>query len=99
MELKAMSTNKMLSLVIVSGMVAFGALPARAESLPALEAAQIANSTSLNVDAGASKGTDESLVSMERDQFGNSAEPDVDASASRGHDKSIVGQELEQIPH
>jgi hypothetical protein len=94
-----MSTNKMLSLVVVSGIMAFSALPARAESLSALESAQISDSTSLNVDAGASKGADESLVSMERDQFGNSAEPDVDASASHGHDKSIVSQELEQIPH
>ncbi len=94
-----MSTNKMLSFVVVSGVMAFASLPARAESLPALEAAQIANSTSLNVDPAASRGADESLVSMERDQFGNSAEPDVDAGASRGHDKSIVDQERDQIPH
>jgi hypothetical protein len=94
-----MSTNKMLSLVVISGVLAFSGLPASAESLSTLERAQISDSTSLNVDAGASEGADESLVSMERDQFGNSAEPDVDAGASRGHDKSIVSQELEQIPH
>jgi hypothetical protein len=94
-----MSMNKMFSLVVVSCVMALSALPARAESLSALERAQISDSTSLNVDPAASRGADESIVSMERDQFGNSAEPDVDAAASKGADASIVSQELNQIPH
>ena len=54
-----MSTNKMLSLVVISGVLAFSGLPASAESLSTLERAQISDSTSLNVDAGASEGADE----------------------------------------
>ncbi len=93
-----MSINKIVSLAIVSSALAFSAIPANAESLPALENSQISDRT-VATYSGSTSGTDASVAQQEVEQFGNSARPDVDASASRGHDESLVKIEDEQIPH
>lgn len=94
-----MPTNKKLSLVVLSGVLALYISPAYAESLDKLEKAQMGNSTASDVDPGASKGTDKSIVKQERDQLGGSTGPNVDPGASKGPDASIVDQERQQIPH
>ncbi len=94
-----MSMTKIFSLVIVASGLALSGVPANAESLPALEAAQISDRSVLSYGASATRGSDVSVTQQELDQFGNSARPDVDASASRGHDDSLVQIEDEQIPH
>lgn len=95
-----MSKNKILSLAIVSGVLAFSGVPAFAESIPAIENAQISDRTVPTYDSmGTGNGMETSVTQQELDQYGNSARPDVDASASRGHDASIVEMQDEQIPH
>jgi hypothetical protein len=94
-----MSMNKIFSLAVVAGALALSSAPASAESLTALEAAQISDRTVPSYGASATRGSDVSVTQQELDQFGNSARPDVDASASRGHDDSLVQIEDEQIPH
>ncbi len=93
-----MSMNSIFSLAIVAGVLALSGVPANAESLPALENAQISDRT-VPTYSGATRGSDASVSQQEVDQFGNSARPDVDASASRGHDDSLVTIEDGQIPH
>ncbi len=92
-----MSMNSILSLAIVSGVLALSGVPANAESLPALVNSQISDRTAPSY--GSTTGSDVSVTGQEIEQFGNSAQPDVDASASRGHDASLVQMEYEQIPH
>jgi hypothetical protein len=89
---------KILSLAIVSGVLALSGAQANAESLPALEASQISD-RSVPTFSGSTAGSEASVTQQEVDQFGNSAQPDVDASASRGHDDSLVRLQYEQIPH
>jgi len=93
-----MSTNKVLSFMIVSGVLALSGVPASAESIPSLVNAQISDRTVPTYSSMVS-GPDASVTEQELDQFGNSAAPDVDASASRGHDASLVRMEDQQIPH
>ncbi len=93
-----MSMNSIFSLAVVASVLALSGVPANAESLPALENAQISDRT-VPTYSGATSGSDLSVTAQEIDQFGNSSRPDVDASASRGHDDSLVKIEDEQIPH
>jgi len=90
--------NKILSLVLVASALALSGASANAESLPALENAQISDRSVMSY-SGSTRGTEASVTEQELDQFGNSARPDVDASASRGQDDSLVHLEYEQIPH
>jgi len=93
-----MSTNNIFSLAIVAGVLALSGVPANAETLPALENAQISD-RAVPTYSGSTAGTEASVTQQELDQFGNSARPDVDWRASRGHDDSIVHMEYEQLPH
>lgn len=93
-----MSMNKILSMVLVASAFALSGASANAESLPALENAEISDRT-VPTYSGSTGGSEASVAEQEIDQLGNSARPDVDASASRGHNDSLVHLEYEQIPH
>jgi hypothetical protein len=93
-----MTMDKILSLALIAGALALSGVPANAESLPALENAQISDRATSSY-SGSASGAETSVTRQEIDQFGNSGRPDVDASASRGHDDSLVHLEYEQIPH
>jgi hypothetical protein len=92
-----MSTNKTLSVIAASSVLAFFALtPVYAqESIPQQEENQLDNSAQPDVDPGASKGSDLPIVTQEREQINNSAQPDVPmgAGADTEGDPSIVDQE------
>jgi hypothetical protein len=90
--------NKFFSLMLVAGAFALSGVPANAESLSALENAQISD-RSVPTYSGSTSGSEASVTEQEINQFGNSARPDVDASASHGDSDSLVHLEYEQIPH
>jgi hypothetical protein len=91
-------SKKIISLAIVSSVLAFSGVPAFAESIPAIEHAQISD-RSVPSFGSMGSGMETSVTQQELNQYGNSAQPDVDASASRGHDASIVKMQDQQIPH
>jgi hypothetical protein len=96
-----MSTNKTLTILAASGVLAFLAVsPVYAEeSIVDQEKQQLDNSAAPDVDPGASKGPDKSIVDQEKMQLGNQPGPDVPmgAGADTKGDPSIVEQEQKDI--
>ncbi len=87
-----MSTNKTLSVLAASSVLAFFAFsPVYAESIPQQEQNQLNNSAQPDVDPGASKGPDAPIVTQEREQLNNSSQPDVlpGRSASDTNERSL----------
>jgi hypothetical protein len=73
-----MSTNKTLSVLAASSLLALLALaPAFGQSIPKMEQEQLDNSDQPDVDPGASKGPDKPIVDQEKMQLGNQPAPNV----------------------
>jgi hypothetical protein len=84
-----MTTNKTLSVLAASSVLAFFALsPAYAQSIPEEEQQQLDNSAQPDVDPGASKGPDAPITDEEKMQLGNQPGPDVLPDASGPNSKS-----------
>jgi hypothetical protein len=92
-----MSTNKTLSVLAASGVLALFALaPVSAEDIVTEEQHQLDNSAQPDVDPGASKGKDAPIVDQERMQLGNEPGPDVKERSMKGGD-SIPTEEQKDI--